>query len=58
MENTVKNPAEYGYCKDGKVYLKGYLEYPDRLIGVVRNTEEEALQYATIFGEFVDELTA
>ena len=45
MENTVKNPAEYGYCKDGKVYLKGYLEYPDRLIGVVRNTEEEALQY-------------
>ncbi|WP_026996528.1 DUF349 domain-containing protein [Flectobacillus major] len=45
MENTVKNAAEYGYCKDGKVYLKGYLEYPDRLIGVVRNTEEEALQY-------------
>ncbi len=45
MENTVKTAAEYGYCKDGKVFLKGYLEYPDRLIGVVRNTEEEALQY-------------
>jgi hypothetical protein len=45
MENTSKNPAEYGYCKDGKVYLKGYSEYEDRQIGVVRNTEEEALQY-------------
>jgi hypothetical protein len=45
MENTIKNPAEYGYCKDGKVYLKGYSEYADRQIGVVRNTEEEALQY-------------
>ncbi|MEA5428368.1 MULTISPECIES: DUF349 domain-containing protein [Arcicella] len=45
MENTVKNSADYGYCKDGKVYLKGYSEYPERQIGVVRNTEEEALQY-------------
>lgn len=44
MENIV-NPAEYGYCKDGKVFLKGYLDYADRQIGVVRNTEEEALQY-------------
>ena len=45
MENTGKNPAEYGYCKDGKVYLKSYSEYEERQIGVVRNTEEEALQY-------------
>ena len=45
MENTIKNPAEYGYCKDGKVYLKSYSEYEERQIGVVRNTEEEALQY-------------
>lgn len=44
MENIV-NPAEYGYCKDGKVFLKGYLDDADRQIGVVRNTEEEALQY-------------
>jgi Domain of Unknown Function (DUF349) len=45
MDNTVTNPADYGYCKDGNVYLKGYLEYSDRQIGVVRNTEAEALQY-------------
>jgi Domain of Unknown Function (DUF349) len=45
MENKSKNPAEYGYCKDGKVFLKGYAEYEERQIGVVRNSEEEALQY-------------
>ena len=45
MENKSKNPAEYGYCQDGKVYLKSYSEYGERQIGVVRNTEEEALQY-------------
>ena len=45
MENKSKNPAEYGYCQDGKVYLKSYAEYEERQIGVVRNTEEEALQY-------------
>ena len=45
MENTIKNSANYGYCKEGKVFLKGYADYPDRQIGVVRNTEEEALQY-------------
>jgi len=36
---------EFGYVKDEKVFLKGYLTYPDRQIGEVRNTPEEALQY-------------
>jgi hypothetical protein len=44
MENTA-SVEEYGYAQDGKVFLKGYLEYPDREIGVVRNTEAEAIQY-------------
>lgn len=44
MENTA-SIEEYGYAQDGKVFLKGYLDYPDREIGVVRNTEAEALQY-------------
>lgn len=35
----------YGYTKAGKVYLRGYAGYPDREIGFVRNTEEEALAY-------------
>ncbi len=34
---------EYGYVKDGKVFLKGYLSYPDRQIGEVKRTEQEAL---------------
>ncbi|MBD2702559.1 DUF349 domain-containing protein [Spirosoma sp. BT702] len=36
---------EYGYVKDGKVFLKGYLEYEDRQIGEVKRTEQEALDY-------------
>jgi hypothetical protein len=40
---TLEN--EYAYIKDSKVFLKGYLEMPDRQIGEVKNTEEEAFQY-------------
>ncbi|WP_234736248.1 DUF349 domain-containing protein [Tellurirhabdus bombi] len=36
---------EYGYVKDGKVFLSGYLGYPDRQIGEVKRTEQEALDY-------------
>ncbi len=44
MENALTQ-HEFGYVQDGKVFLKGYLDYPDRQIGEVRNTEAEALQY-------------
>ncbi len=37
--------TEYGYVKEGKVYLKGYHGFQDREIGVVRNSDEESLQY-------------
>ncbi len=36
---------EYGYVADAKVFLKGYLHYPDRQIGEVKRTEQEALDY-------------
>ena len=36
---------EYGYVQDGKVFLKGYLNYEDRQIGEVKRTEQEALDY-------------
>lgn len=36
---------EYGYVKDGKVFLASYLSYPDRQIGEVKRTEQEALDY-------------
>ncbi|WP_247237186.1 DUF349 domain-containing protein [Telluribacter sp. SYSU D00476] len=44
MENATLMD-EYGYVKDGKVFLKGYLEYPDRQIGEVKRTEQEAIDY-------------
>lgn len=37
--------SNYGYIKDGKVYLKGYYEFMDREIGVVRESEEESIRY-------------
>lgn len=36
---------EYGFCRDGKVFINAYLSYPEREIGFVRNSEEEALAY-------------
>jgi hypothetical protein len=44
MENALL-VDEYGYVADGKVFLKGYLHYPDRQIGEVKRTEQEALDY-------------
>ena len=43
MNHPIKN--EFGFCQDGKVYLNAYLTFPQREIGFVRNTEEEALAY-------------
>ncbi len=40
---TLEN--EYAYILDSKVFLKGYLDMPDRQIGEVKRTEEEAFQY-------------
>ncbi|WP_448530432.1 DUF349 domain-containing protein [Raineya sp.] len=43
MNITYNHP--YGYIADGKVFLKGYLNYPDREIGVVKETEEKSIEY-------------
>jgi len=43
MKSAQKN--EFGFCQDGKVYINAYLNFPQREIGFVRNTEEEALAY-------------
>jgi hypothetical protein len=37
--------GEYGFIRDGKVYLKGFLDFPERQIGEVKDTEEAALAY-------------
>ncbi len=41
----MEEKEEYGYVKDGKVFLKGYLGNPDRRIGEVKRTEQEAIEY-------------
>ncbi|UJP65314.1 DUF349 domain-containing protein [Mongoliitalea daihaiensis] len=35
----------YGYIKDNKVYLKGFLNQPDRVIGEVKEDEGSTLKY-------------
>lgn len=40
---TLEN--EYAYISEGKVFLKGYMDMPDRQIGEVKSTEEEAIDY-------------
>ena len=42
-----KTNSPYGYAKDGKVYLNGYLNLPTREIGVVKESEEASIQYFT-----------
>jgi len=45
---------EYGHISDGKVYLKAYLNYPERQIGEVKTTDESALLY---FGNRFNHIT-
>ncbi|MFY0593792.1 DUF349 domain-containing protein [Roseivirga sp.] len=35
----------YGYIKDGKVFRKAFLDFPDLEIGEVKGSEEESLSY-------------
>lgn len=36
---------QYGYVSNGKVYLKAYLDFPDREIGEIKESEETSLNY-------------
>ncbi len=36
---------EFGYTQDGKVFIKPYSNYSERQIGIVKNTDQEALDY-------------
>jgi hypothetical protein len=43
MNITYEHP--YGYIAEGKVFLKSYMGFPDREIGVVKETNEAAIAY-------------
>ncbi len=45
MGKTIKKKHDFGFIEDDKVFLKGFLEFPDRQIGVVKETEEAAIKY-------------
>lgn len=42
---TFPQLTTYGYIKDGKVFLKGHDSLQDREIGVVRDSDEESINY-------------
>jgi hypothetical protein len=44
-ENTTTLSNPYGYIKDGKVFLKGYMHFPDRQIGEVKLSQEASILY-------------
>ncbi len=41
----MSNITEYGYAKDGKIYLNAYMDFPEREIGVVKESETASLDY-------------
>jgi len=43
MNITHQHP--YGYIAEDKVFLKGYLQFPDREIGIVKETPEKSIEY-------------
>jgi len=45
LHREYKDITPYGYIKGDKVYLKGYFDFEDREIGVVRESDEESLKY-------------
>ncbi len=42
-----KYQVKFGYIEEGKVFRRGFMDFPDREVGVVKETEEETLQYFT-----------
>jgi len=46
-DNTtlIQEASKYAYVKDGLVYLKAYLDFSDRKIGEVKESEESSIKY-------------
>ena len=43
--NTYEHETNFGYILDKKVYLKAFLDQPDKEIGTVKETNEAAIEY-------------
>lgn len=44
MENNITT-HEYGYVREGKIYLNAFLDFPERQIGLVKESEEDSIKY-------------
>lgn len=45
MMEEIQWSDDYGYVRDNKVYLRGFLGYPDRQIGEVKQSVEASVKY-------------
>ncbi|WP_198145019.1 DUF349 domain-containing protein [Microscilla marina] len=45
MNTTDTTAHEYGYIRGNEIYLKGFLDFPDRQIGQVKESEEASIKY-------------
>ena len=45
MNTTDATAHEYGYIRGNEIYLKGFLDFPDRQIGQVKESEEASIKY-------------
>lgn len=43
--NEYQRILQYGYILEDKIYLKGFLDYPDRKIGQVKESEDASIKY-------------
>lgn len=41
----MSNITAYGYARDGKIYLNAYMNFPEREIGVVKESEQASIEY-------------
>ena len=55
MENNdlLEEAKKFGFVRDNQVWLRAFMDYPERQVGEVKEVEDESLQYfAHRFGLF------
>jgi hypothetical protein len=43
--NSIAAAHPFGYIKDEKVFLKSFLHFPEREIGVVKESETDSMRF-------------
>jgi hypothetical protein len=61
MENNdlLEEAKKFGFVQDNQVWLKPFMDFPERQVGEVKEVEDESLQYfANRFGQFREKVEA